>query len=67
MLLMRAFALIFYWFIQKIKKEKEMSQNKKLILDAKDRPSTGKWIALSFQHVFAQESRGLGDVYKRQR
>lgn len=56
MLLMRAFALIFYWFIQKIKKEKEMSQNKKLILDAKDRPSTGKWIALSFQHVFAMFS-----------
>ena len=33
-----------------------MSQNKKLILDAKDRPSTGKWIALSFQHVFAMFS-----------
>lgn len=25
----------------------------KMILGAKDKPSTGKWIALSFQHVFA--------------
>lgn len=30
--------------------------NSKLILDAKDRPSTGKWILLSFQHVFAMFS-----------
>lgn len=30
--------------------------NSNLILDAKDRPTTGKWILLSFQHVFAMFS-----------
>lgn len=33
-----------------------MSENKNLILDVNDRPKTGKWIALSFQHVFAMFS-----------
>lgn len=33
-----------------------MSANKNLILDANDRPKIGKWIALSFQHVFAMFS-----------
>lgn len=33
-----------------------MSANKNLILDANERPKIGKWIALSFQHVFAMFS-----------
>lgn len=33
-----------------------MSANKNLILDANERPKVGKWIALSFQHVFAMFS-----------
>lgn len=33
-----------------------MSANKNLILDANDRPKVNKWIALSFQHVFAMFS-----------
>ena len=30
--------------------------SEKLLLGASDRPKTGKWIALSFQHVFAMFS-----------
>jgi len=30
-----------------------MVQTKKLILEANEKPTTGKWILLSFQHVFA--------------
>ncbi len=38
------------------KKEEKMKEDKNLILDANDRPSFGKWLALSFQHVFAMFS-----------
>lgn len=30
-----------------------MKENQKMVLDVNEKPSTGKWFALSFQHVFA--------------